>query len=462
MEGELNMAVWNTINLSSLENFKDFSSEYYKLDFIQKSNAIRKIGVEQAGRIAFVTDGEHGSPCWSNTSGIKYITAEYIKENYIEQGIYKQITEEQDRRNSRAHLQYGDILVYSVGAYAGLAAVSEPHLFPANIPRSVAIIRLDKNCKLNSEYVSVFINSKYGKFQTIRLRAGNSQPVLALEKIKQIEIPIIEDKYQQEIQKYYQQAYQARILSKSFYRQAEEMLVKELQLDKLTFPSKKWYTADYSELIASQRIDSSHYKNVYTNMYDFLYEHFTCKKIKQIVSINRRGVQPIYSPQGDIMVVNSKHLSPTHIHYDLTERTTSKEYALQPQAQIKNGDVLIYTTGAYVGLTNAYNSQEAALASNHVNILRLSDDTIDPNYLALVLNSVIGKLQTEKYSRGSAQLELYPFDIDEFVIPIIDEGKMKEIGTLVRESLISLNQSKELLAKAKNRVEELIEQEAGK
>jgi len=454
------MALWNEIDLSSLENFKDFSSEYYKIDFMQKSSMIRSIGTVKVNKVAYITDGEHGSPCWSDTSGINYITAEYIKENYIEQGVYKQITEEQDKKNARARLQDGDILVYSVGAYAGLSAVAEPHLFPANIPRSVAIIRLDKNCQLNSEYVAVFLNSSYGKFQTLRLRAGNSQPVLALDKIKQLEIPIIGEKYQNEIKDYYLQAYKARMESQSLYSQARTLLTQELRLDALKPSSNKWFTTDYCEVLRTNRLDSNHFRDAYTELFEFLRKHFFCKKISQIVCVNRRGLQPIYSNNGGIMVVNSKHLSQTHINYDQTEKTTIEEFSKQSAAQIKYGDVLIYTTGAYIGLTNAFNSREKALASNHVNILRLSDKTIDPNYLALVLNSIVGTLQTEKHSRGSAQLELYPADIAKFIIPIIDEDMMQKIGELVRDSLSYLNKSKQLLAYAKKRVEEMIEQEA--
>lgn len=453
------MATWNVINLSKLENFKDFSSEYYRADNIQKSNVIRKIGTVRAGNAGFITDGEHGSPCWSETSGIKYITAEFIKENYIEQGDFKQITREQDSKNARARLQVGDVLVYSVGAYAGLAAVAEPHLFPANIPRSVAIIRL-KNENLNAEYVSAFINSKYGKFQTFRLRAGNSQPVLALDKIRQIEIPIIEETFQKEIQFYYQESYKLRLLSQTLYRQAEELLAKELQLDKLQLPKNKWYTAQYSEVVDSRRLDSNHFRDAYSRLFEFLNNKFQCKSVKQFVSVNRRGLQPNYVENGDIMVINSKHLSKNHINYDQTEKTTKKEFDKQQAAQIQKDDVLIYTTGAYIGLTNAFNSNELAMASNHVNILRLSDPRIDPNYLALVFNSIIGQLQTQKHSRGSAQLELYPTDIDKFIIPILDEDMMRTIGEKVRNSLESLKQSKLLLARAKSRVEELIEQDA--
>lgn len=452
------MAAWNIVKLSELENFKDFSSEYYRTDYIKKANIIRSFGTIRAGVAGYITDGEHGSPCWSETSGIKYITAEYIKDNYIEQGEYKQITKDQDQRNARARLQEGDVLIYSVGAYAGLAAVAEPHLFPANIPRSVAIIRLKRGVKLYSEFVSTFLNSKYGAFQTYRLRAGNSQPVLALDKIRQIEFPLIKMTVQEEIRKYCTEAYKQRQLSFNLYKQAEHLLSNLLKLEELILPTHKWYITKYSEVIKSQRLDSNHFREEYGALFDFLKGRFKCKSIKQIVSLNRRGLQPIYIENGEIMVVNSKHLSSTHINYEQTERTSNEEFLKQGVAQIKMGDVLIYTTGAYVGLTNCYNSLEPALASNHVNILRLSDKTVDPNYLALVFNSIIGKMQTQKFSRGSAQLELYPADIDQFLIPLLEEKKMKAIGDLVRNSLLSLNESKRLLSLAKMRVEEIIDE----
>lgn len=285
---------------------------------------------------------------------------------------------------------------------------------------------------------------------------GNEHPRFASETFEAIYLPNSIIAHSNEIELLINKALESHKESQSFYHQAESILAQELQFEELVLPVNRWFTTNYCEVVNSNRIDSNHYKDSYNALFDFLNSRFVCKYLKQIVCVNRRGLQPVYSKDGSVMVVNSKHLSPTHILYEQTERTTIEEYQRQTAAQIQNGDVLIYTTGAYIGLTNAYNSQEKALASNHVNILRLSDHTIDPNYLALVLNSVIGKLQTEKHSRGSAQLELYPADIGKFLVPIIDEDKMRTIGELVRHSLNSLNQSTLLLSQAKNRVEELI------
>lgn len=371
------------------------------------------------------------------------------------------VTEDYYSKKTKGQVHKDDILITSTGTGTlGRTSIWYKDSKAFNVPEN-SFLRSPLN--VNPYFIATFLSTKYGVLQLFQNQRGSSgQLHLYPVDIKRVVIPSFLLDYQNEIGDTVKKAFVLEEESKSLYYQAEELLAKELQLDQLELPNKKWYTADYYEAVKSKRLDSSHFRDAYSDLFGFLENRFLCKKIGQIVSVNRRGLQPVYSENGTIMVVNSKHLSATHILYDQTERTTDEEFSKQSVAQIKNGDVLIYTTGAYIGLTNSFNSQEKALASNHVNILRLSDTSIDPNYLALVMNSKIGKLQTEKHSRGSAQLELYPADIAKFVIPIISENKMKEIGELVRNSLSALNQSKQLLAQAKRRVEELIEQEVNK
>jgi len=154
--------------------------------------------------------------------------------------------------------------------------------------------------------------------------------------------------------------------------------------------------------------------------------------------------------------VNSQHLGPQHIDYDGLEKTSTNEFAAAPEAHIQKDDLLIYTTGAYIGRTNVYLSDAPAMASNHVNIVRLHPG-IDAAYMALVFQSIVGQFQTQQHARGSAQAELYPSDIDRFVVPLLDGGKQKAIGDLLRESLVKQQESRTLLEQAKTRVEQLIE-----
>lgn len=170
---------------------------------------------------------------------------------------------------------------------------------------------------------------------------------------------------------------------------------------------------------------------------------------------NRRGFQPVYMESGPVAVINSQHIGPQHIDYEGLEKTSTAAFAAVPEAHIKLGDLLIYTTGAHIGRTNVYLSDVPAMASNHVNILRIRPG-IDSAYMALVFQSTVGQFQTQKHARGSAQAELYPSDIDRLVVPLLDEEKQKVIGNLVRESLALRQESRKLIERAILSVEQFI------
>lgn len=450
-----------------LENFSDLSSEYYSSNYILKSNQIRRKKIEKLANISFITDGEHGTPDYDDTTNIKYITAENIRPNYILDNNFRTISAEQDKRNSRAHLLENDVLVYSVGAYAGYFAKAERHLFPANIPRSVAIVR--PNRLISPEYLSVFMNSKFGYFQTQRFRAGNSQPVLALEKIKQFEIVILGDTFQNKISEIYNESYRLRLLSKTIYSNAENILLKEIDLDKNIFDLSAEDSVFYLDEVVntnvksfkesfkvSGRLDAEYYQK----KYDILEAKIRSQKFVQINNIkveNFRGLQPIYFEDGGLDIINSKHILEKSIDYDGLEKTDISYWYSQERARVFKGDILTYTTGANIGRTQVYSSDKKALGSNHVNILRVKNE--NPLYIGFVMNSIVGRMQTEKLSAGSAQAELYPKDVDNFLIPIIEKEKQTEIIKLLEESSSLKKKSEHLLKVAEKAVEVAIEED---
>ncbi|MBD3339592.1 MAG: hypothetical protein GF353_10810 [Candidatus Lokiarchaeota archaeon] len=310
------------------------------------------------------------------------------------------------------------------------------------------------------EFLTIYLNTPFGIGQTKRraMHSINQANVSAAE-LKRIFIPLIDIPTQEDIAELVNNSFNLKKESEKLYNQATELLEQELGLDKFNLNESLNYTSTFFDIINSHRIDAQHYKPKFAQLIHHLKNHFKCVRIGTIASYNQRGVQPIYVEDGDINVITSQHITNTHLKYDEFEKTSNDEFLTHPEANVKLGDILIYTTGAYIGTTNPYLSNEKALASNHVNILKIKEN-IDTTYLALVLNTTIGKLQTEKYQRGSAQAELYPNDIAKFIVPIIDEMKMEKIGNLVKESLTKLNEAKQLIQQAKSKVEKLIEQAA--
>ena len=319
------------------------------------------------------------------------------------------------------------------------------------------LIRLVPNTDyILPEYLTVYLNTIFGIGQIKRraMRSINQANVSGAE-VREL-IPLVEKAEQEEIARFVDKAFIRKQESEGFYRDAQKLLESELGLAKMSFHKPVGYTARFSDLEKSFRSDAQHYQPRFSQLLDHLAD-FPSKRIRDIRAYNRRGLQPVYVENGAINVVNSQHLGPKHIDYDELQKTSELAFASATEGHIRNNDLLTYTTGAYIGRTNAYLSNVPALASNHVNILRLVSG-IDAAYMALVFQSVIGQFQTQKHARGSAQAELYPSDIDRFVVPLLNHTKQEAIGNLVRESLERQRESKRLLDQAKTRVEQLIEE----
>jgi type I restriction enzyme S subunit len=454
------MALINKIKLSEIENFKDLSPEFYKAEYMKKSADIRKNKFRRLSQISYITDGEHGSPCWSDSSGIKYVTAEFIKENFIEQGITKQITFEQDRRNARARLKEGDILIYSVGAYAGLTCVAEPHLFPANIPRSVAIVRLNNNDEFYPEFISVFLNSNIGQFQSVRFRAGNSQPVLALEKIRQFEVPIFDNKIQSDIKALYQEAYKLRQQAQSLYKQATDLLETELGIDKISFEKPNKFISNFSDVVVGGRISSYFFQPKY-NQLDNLLSNFQTTLLRKLVNYYSTGFafpkKQILKEKTDAPLIKIANIKLMDLDISSSDFISNTGKLAGANETIKIGDILIGMSGS-VGTSAVI--REEKLAYINQRILRINSlGIIDPEYLALVINSLVGKMQFEKYGTGGVQVNISPRDMLNIKIPRLGVTEDK-IADLIKKSFVAKKQSQQLLADAKARVEQLIEEAA--
>ena len=309
---------------------------------------------------------------------------------------------------------------------------------------------------VNPYYLAVYMNTEYGYSEMSRWFQGQVQPHLSLEDARKIWVSIPDWNVQKDIEVLVRDAETSRTKAKASYDKAQSLLESELGLDKLTFDKPVSYAARFSEVAESHRLDAGHYRPQYAQLIQHL-KQGQWAYLGKLAEKNWRGVQPVYVEDGEVDVVNSQHLGRQHLDYDAFAKTTRAAFMANPEAHIRYGDILIYSTGAYVGRTNVYLRDKPALASNHVHIVRLRGD-IDPAYMAMVLSSPVGAFQTEKHARGSAQAELYPSDISKFVVPLIDPDKQKAIGDLVWESLAAQDESKRLLEQAKHRVETLIEE----
>lgn len=123
----------------------------------------------------------------------------------------------------------------------------------------------------------------------------------------------------------------------------------------------------------------------------------------------------------------------------------------QPQA----GEILL-TKDASIGVACLVREPIEGIIASGVMRLKIKEK-INPEYLTLVLNSMVGRLQAERDAGGSVIAHWKPEQIKNLVVPILPTATQNKIGDLLWQSYQARRQAKELLAEAKLKVEEMIE-----
>ncbi|MGC8894312.1 MAG: restriction endonuclease subunit S [candidate division WOR-3 bacterium] len=81
--------------------------------------------------------------------------------------------------------------------------------------------------------------------------------------------------------------------------------------------------------------------------------------------------------------------------------------------------------------------------------MRKNGSEINKEYLALCINSLIGKMQTERDGGGSVILHWKPEQVKRLKIPILPLSTQQKIASLVQQSHEARKKAKELLELAK-------------
>lgn len=450
------MAVWSNTSLSEItENFGRLDAEFFRPEYLANDHLLDCLPNTSLRSIAKKIDVGHVGSMVKHyrDEGVLLLQTQNVKEFFLDLSHTITITPKFHAKLKKSQIQAGNILIARSGSFGSASIYLEDRVINS---ADIIIVDVNEESGIDSLFLVAFMNSIYGSTQLVRFASGGVQGHVNLKILEHFKIPKLPIHTQKEVADSVKAAYLGLKASEVSYTQAQQLLESELGLDKLRFDKPVGYTAQFSELELSHRNDAQHYQPRFAQLLTHLAK-FPTKQIREICYYNRRGIQPIYAENGTHAVVNSQHLGPKHINYDGLQKTTERAFNASPEAHIQQGDLLIYTTGAYIGRTNVYLDQAPAFASNHVNILRLSPE-INHSYMALVFQSTVGQFQTQKHARGSAQAEIYPTDINKFVVPLLRPEKQVEIGNLVRESLAKQRESKQLLGQAKFRVEQLIEE----
>ena len=449
------------IYVSKLERTTRLDSEFYSKFFLEIEEKLKKLDFEKISELTKVSDGNHAKISdYFSDEGVPYYRGGDIYNFFIEhakaQSLKIPLNVYQWENMKRSHLKKGDVLMSIVGAIIGnLSLVNNDER--ATCSCKLAILR-PKTGKIDSNYLAIYLKSKFGQSQVQRLRRGSGQTGFILEDFEQLFVALPSDKLVDKVNELVTNSYDSLNQSNKTYQQAEELLLEELGLRDFQ-PSEQGVNIKSlkDSFLSTGRLDAEYYQP----KYDEIIQHISRKshdKLANIVDI-KKSIEPgseAYQETGipfyRVSNLTKMGLTKPDIHLD--------ELFFDETIKPKKDSILLSKDGT-VGIAYKLIEDLDGITSGallHLTIKTDKNSEVLADYLTLVLNSRIVQLQAQRDAGGSIIQHWKPSEIAEVIIPLIDKDKQIVISDLIQQSFTLKAKSEQLLENAKTLVEMAIEQ----
>lgn len=427
-------------------------AEFYNPLYLSYEKKLEEKGCKEIRDFSKTTDGIHASIDFDDDSGINLLSAMSPKENYFDISRNKTISKLQHEKNPRTELKEDDVIVSTVGTI-GNCAVVDKSVLPANSDRHIGIIRIKSDYL--PHFLSTFLLSKYGRFQTLREATGNVQLNLFIEKIDTLKIPTASKHFQEAVSGAVIKALDMRQRASDKYNQAEKYLLEEINLAGYKPSQDSISVRSLKACIADNRFDAEFWQPKYDEMQKRV-SGVSQKELGELVSM-KKGVEvgsEAYGEQGKGFL----RVSDFSIYgIEKPEKKISETLydGLKENYRPKRGEVL-FTKDGTIGITFALDEEADVIISSA--FLRMKPKSeINNQYLALALNSIYCKSQIERMSGGAIIAHLKPDNVKKIKVPLLPENKQLEMADMVIEALNQWKQAAELMDRAKTAVELSVE-----
>lgn len=447
------MAVWSEVNLRDLSPTMRLDAEYYQPYYVKAVAKLKAIDAVRVASFADVTDGIHASPNWVENGGVRYLSAKCVKDNYFIIDDAGEISVEQDAANPRTRARLNDVLITTVGTIGNVAVVYD-EILPANMDRHLGIIRIRPNrIDIDPYYLSLFLNTSFGRAQTLRESTGNVQLNLFIESINNLLVPLSEEL--NNFGRYVRQAYDKRAESKQLYGEAETLLLNALGLYELNTTHEIAYERNFHEVVSASRFDAQYY---HPEKYEVL---------EALSRLDGRPIGDYFESYNELVDANDDFTSEVQ-NYDLTDAlqfflpdidTMPTSELGSTKKRFRHGDLVVSRLRSYlkeIALVEA--SSHTCVGSTEFIVLRPHVSSIvHPEMLLVYLRSEPVQKILRWCQDGSQHPRFKEEELLSIKLPVRLLAAQNNVKAKVREAIQAFYDAQTLLENAKQQVEQLIE-----
>jgi len=448
------MAVWNSVNISYVLSKNRIDSEFYKKEDVELEFFLNKLcnGEKLKHVTKEVTERFNKNQCEEfqyNDIGNTDLIYGNVKENIIK------CSEAPGRATYINNLD--DVLISSVRPNRNANAIINKNSYLQVGSNGFCNLR---STGLDPNYVFAFSKTKYFIATLVRATTSSMYPAVSNKDILNAPFFIPNENDVIEISQNVKSSRDLLLKSENFFQKATEILEKELGLDNSDLnDSPNKYISSFNDVILGKRLDPEYYnpraKTIVQRIKNL--EHTTIAQNFYIKNGFAWNSKKFLDDNSGEPVIRIRDIKPTYIDkQNLT--SIEKNYAKTitfPKA--KAGDIVV----GMDGLKYFYGSilEEDCMVNQRVcHIERKSPDSISSEYTTFIINSKIGQAQLLRDMTIATTVgHITNMNVAKLVIPIVSKDFHDNITSLVRKSINAKKESKILLRKAIQRVEELIE-----
>ncbi len=366
----------------------------------------------------------------------------------------KYITEKAYNYLNKSKLFGGELIINKIGS-PGKSYLCPNLDVPMSLGMNLFMIRLRKNIDFDEKYLWVYLNSKYGNAMIMRKVNGTVPLTIDKEAIKSLYISKFDKFFYQKISSIVELSETNKIKFKFKYTQAENLLLETLGLNNFQPSTENTNIKSFSEsFLNSGRLDAEYYQPKYEEIIKII-QAKQYQTLGSLVNIYK-SIEPgsdAYQDTG-IPFIRVSNLA----KFGLSQPEIYLDEVLYKDIKMPKKDMILLSKDGSVGIAYKVTEDLYGITSGAILHLIITNKIILADYLTLMLNSIIVKLQAERDAGGSIIQHWKLSEIEQVLIPIIDLDTQQKIADLVQQSFALKQQSEQLLDIAKRAVEIAIEQ----
>jgi restriction endonuclease S subunit len=455
------MKNFSIIKKSQLEGAMRIDAEYYQPEFLQVKKLVERFNHVNFGDIMDVLTDYHANGSYETLNenvrildeqnfALMIRTTDLENDNF--DGNVRYVSEKAYEFLKKTKVFGGEIIINKIGS-AGSVYLMPKLNREVSLGMNQFMIRLKNG--INTNYVYAFLISKYGKKLIAQLVTGAVPQSIDKDSVRSIKIPIFSNNFQEGVDKLILESNIFKNNSFDYYKQAELLLLKELELEGFDNIEKLSSIVNLSDVEFVHRIDAEYFQPKYAIIEEKI-KKYNHKNLEDVIQNVPAKFDPRKDSNANFKYVELSNINSSAGTIEGFSNILGADAPGRAKRILKKEDVIVSSVeGSIEKVALVDGRQDGYLAST--GFFQFRSKEILPEVLLAIAKSIIFKMQLEKQCAGTILTAVPKEAIKNIIVPILPKEAQQKIAELVRQSHEARKKSKELLEEAKRKIEEMIE-----